>query len=66
MVKLPAGRITFWGVGVFSAACTMLSLGWVLRKSVLNEFVIGSLLLRTERAPRGPLIQPCPMLDSTA
>lgn len=60
-VKLPVGRITFLGVGVFSAACTRLYLGWVLRKSMLNEFVIGSLLLGTERAPGGPLIQPCLM-----
>lgn len=66
MVKLPVGRITFWGVGVFSAACTRLYLVWILRKSALNEFVTRSLLLRTERAPRGPLLQPGLMLDSTA
>lgn len=39
--------------------------GVVLRKSALDEFVIGSLLLRTELAPGGPLIRASVMLDST-
>lgn len=50
---------------LLSSLHNALFLGWVLSKTVLNEFVKGSSLLRTEMTPRGLLVQPYLMLDST-